>query len=47
MQKPVNPKEALKKRKNSENNRNLLLWSLVGIGVAINILILYNNYMKV
>ena len=47
MQKPINPKEALKNRKKAESNKYLIIYSVIGIGIAVNLLIIYNNYIKI
>lgn len=41
----VKPKEALKNKKQHESNKSLLIWGLIGVGVLINAVIIYQNYV--
>lgn len=43
----VRPGVALKKKKAQESQKNLLIWGLIGLGVLINAVIIYNKYIKV
>lgn len=43
----VDVKEVLKKKKQSESNKTMLIWGLIGLGVLVNAYIIYTSYIQI
>jgi len=41
----VDVKEVLKKKKQTESNKTMLIWGLIGLGVLVNAYIIYTSYV--